>query len=227
MDAIIKSQGDKQMKKVLSVLVLFASLITPSFSLLATTMDFVFYDKVGETGHQKVTFDGNRIISEKYMKWNNRVVDLKEELKLSDDGDLRYFNVKGVSAFGSPVDESFSWKEGHAVWKSSNESGQTNNNGKKFYLPLNSAGGLRNAIMQKFMTAKKAKIDLLPSGSLSIKQVAETTLQQDGKTVQVFLFATTGGGFTPQYSWFDKKGFSFADYSPWMSKLRQGWDPAY
>jgi len=188
-----------------------------------TILNYVYYDVAGETGQQQVMIDGNNITSENLQKWNNRVVDLKESITLNAAGNIKHFKVSGISAFGAAVDESYSLEGDMATWKSTNESGSAKNNGSSYYLPLQTAGGFNHVLMQVLLNTKNNSVNLLPSGKVRLKAVAEVTLEQGKEKAQLTLYAMSGISFTPSYEWLDSNGHTFAVYSPWMSKLRKGW----
>ena len=207
------------------ILALTCSLaLLPLTSIAKTTLNYIYYDVAGETGKQKVIINGNNVTSENLKKWNNRVVDLKESITLNSDGTIKHFTVTGISAFGATVNETYSLEDEQATWQSTNESGSAHNNGTSYYLPLQSAGGFNQVLIPALLATKTKSLNLLPSGRIRIKQVAEVTLEQGTDKAQLTLYAISGVSFTPSYEWFDKHGHSFAVYSPWMSKLKSGWD---
>lgn len=196
---------------------LLTLLVTLAFSQVAiakTVLKYDYYDVAGKTGHQTIIIDGNNVSSENLQKWNNRVIDLQEKISLNSKSQITSFKVQGTSAFGSPVDESYELTNGVSRWKSTSESGKAGNNGERFYLPLQSAGGFNHVLMNALFESKTKSVDLLPSGTIRAKVVAETTLEQEGKKEHIKLFAISGIAFTPSYEWYDRNGHAFGSYSP-------------
>ena len=185
-------------------------------------LDFVIYDPVGESGHQKIIIDGSMATSTLYQTWNNRVVDYKESAQVNEMGYLKSFKVKGTSAFGAEIEETFSCDVGEASWQSTAESGSESSDCKAYYLPLDSAGG--GTILLNKMAIEKGTIDLLPSGKLTATFLTEKELVEGDKRVKLRLFAYSGLGFNPNYVWVDENGFRFATYSPSGGSLRKGWN---
>ena len=185
-------------------------------------LDFVIYDPVGESGNQEVTIDGSKITSSLYQTWNNRVVDYKESTEVNEMGYIKSFQVKGTSAFGAQIEEVFRCDAGEASWKSTAESGGKVSDCKAYYLPLDTAGGA--SILLNKAAIDKGTVDLLPSGKLTATFLSELELSQDDKKKTVKLYAFSGLGFNPGFTWVDEDGFRFANYFPGGGTIRKGWD---
>jgi len=206
------------------LITLVITLLLSQAAVAKTVLKYDYYDVAGKTGHQTIIIDGDKVSSENLQKWNNRVIDLKEKISLNAKSQITSFRVQGTSAFGSPVDENYQLENGVSQWKSTSEAGEVKNSGDRYYLPLQTAGGFNYVLMNALFQSANKSVDLLPSGTIRAKVVAETTLEQNGKKEHIKLFAISGIAFTPSYEWYDRNGHSFGSYSPWMSRLRAGWD---
>src|SRR5438105_2410620 len=70
-----------------------------------------------KAGHLAVTRDGDHFTIDFLFKDNGRGPELKEEFTLDRDGTFESYLVKGVSTFGSLVDETFTRSGAKASWK--------------------------------------------------------------------------------------------------------------
>lgn len=185
-------------------------------------LDYIIYDAVGESGNQKIIIEGSSANSSLYQTWNNRVVDYKEMAEVNEMGYLKSFKVKGTSAFGAEIEETFSCVAGEAKWQSTAESGSEMSDCEAYYLPLNSAGG--SSMLLNKMAIEKGTIDLLPSGKLTATLLTKTELTEGDEKITTRLFAFSGLGFNPGYVWVDADGYTFANYSPMGGSIRKGWN---
>lgn len=82
------------------------------------------YNKEDQAGSLSVQQSGNVYSSDMELGWNNRVVKMQEVITVDEQGYITSQTVKGVSAFGAPIDESFNQKGSIAQWQSTNEQGE-------------------------------------------------------------------------------------------------------
>jgi hypothetical protein len=76
-----------------------------------------------------------RVTTEAFVHWNNREYRLQSELQLDADGMVVSQHITGVSPFGATVDESFSYTDGEANWRTVGESGSAQSTRAAFYVP--------------------------------------------------------------------------------------------
>jgi imidazolonepropionase-like amidohydrolase len=157
------------------------------------------------------------------LRWNNRVFKIDEKIKVNDKGQVSSFKATGLSPFGAAIAESFKWQDGIASWESNKEDGRVKSSGERFYLPVNSAVVAENLMVQAMLKSIGNSIDLLPSGTARLTELKKVKLSGENGTEQVTLYAISGLGFTPDFSWYDSKGNFFAkDHSGFMKVIREG-----
>ncbi len=135
-------------------------------------------------------------------KNNGRGPELTEHFRMTPDGSMSHYSVKGNSTFGAVVDERFERNGDQASWKSTSEQGQKTVQGPAAYLPLNSSFELASTAIGLLAAAPDHKLALLPSGTLSqtVLDTAEVSNASGAKqTVQ--LVAQTGVGLSPAFYW--------------------------
>lgn len=135
-------------------------------------------------------------------KDNGRGPELTEEFRLAPDGTMSSYKVKGNSAFGAVVDESFTRNGGKAEWKSTSEQGSKDVSGPAIYVPLNSSYEFNSAAIAALAAAPEHRLPLLPSGTLTHRKLDEVQVAgADGRTQTVQLLAQTGLGLSPSFYW--------------------------
>src|SRR5262245_5987631 len=77
-----------------------------------------------KAGHLAVTRDGDHFTIDFLFKDNGRGPELKEEFTLDKNGTFETYLVKGVSTFGSLVDETFTRNGTTATWKTTADIGE-------------------------------------------------------------------------------------------------------
>ena len=117
------------MRKLLSAAALAFALVSVSLAAPVSsdgTLRYIALVNGGKdkAGHLVATRSGNRHKVDFLFKDNGRGPELKEEYTLADDGTFNTYKVKGVSTFGSLVDESFTRSGNTARWKSTSDKGE-------------------------------------------------------------------------------------------------------
>jgi hypothetical protein len=176
-------------------------------------------------GHLTATQRGRRTHVEYYFKDNGRGPELEEVFTLAEDGTFADYRVKGVSTFGSLVDESFSRQGDRVRWKSTSDRGEETVTGTALYSPL---GGTPQGVAVALAALARrpdGKLPLIPSGVLTARKIAESEVTRGTQRRKVELLAITGVGFTPVTVWaYGPEHRMFALISPgFLQLVEEGW----
>jgi imidazolonepropionase-like amidohydrolase len=179
----------------------------------------------GETTIERAG-DG-RVTTEAFVHWNNREYRLQSELQLDADGMVIAQRITGVSPFGATVDESFSYQDGEANWRTVGESGSAQRARAAFYLPTEwGAVGSLEALVRAAVKQLDGELPLFPAGTARVEKLTETTVPTPAGEATLSLYSISGIDFTPVYAWFgDGLTLAARDLGR-MGMLPQGWDPA-
>ncbi|NOT89512.1 MAG: amidohydrolase family protein [Lysobacter sp.] len=177
--------------------------LLPGMVGAAETIEYVaLVDGGKQAGHQKVVLGDDGVTRVDFLfKDNGRGPELKEEYVLAADGTFATYAAKGTSTFGAPVDESFRVENGVAIWKSTSDAGEQPLVAGAAYSPL---GGSPQGLAVAFSALSRrsdGKLPLIPSGTLTMRTVAEVDVSKDAETRKVQLVMLTGVGFTPTFFW--------------------------
>jgi hypothetical protein len=154
-----------------------------------------------KAGHLLVTRSGQKYLVDYLFKDNGRGPELKEEYTLSSDGTFATYKVKGVSTFGSLVEETFSRKGDQATWKSTSDQGDQPVSGTAIYSPLNGTPQAFSVALTALGKRADGKLPMIPSGTLTSRKLLELDVSRGTEKRQVQLLALTGVGFTPTTVW--------------------------
>ena len=211
------------MKNQLTYLLLFMFLF--SSQIMASEKHSYDWLTLGKkSGEQIVTSmdDGSIHVAFNFND-RGRGPDSNEIIQLNAKGMMISYQASGKSYMGAPIEESFSFKDDKAIWKSDGENGSQAISEKFAYVAANSTPETM-AILIRWISSQPSKsIKLLPSGTASIKTLLTTTVTTNNKEKTVKLVALSGLGFTPSYVWFDEKEQLFAVAYGWMGMTVQGW----
>jgi hypothetical protein len=178
----------------------------------------------GETTIERAG-DG-RVTTEAFVHWNNREYRLQSELQLDADGMVTSQRITGVSPFGATVDESFSFTDGEANWRTMGESGSAQKARAAFYVPTEwGAVGSIEALVRAATKQMGGELPLFPAGTAQVGKLAEATVPTPTGEATLSLFAISGIDFTPRFAWFDENMNLAARDLGRMGMLPQGWDP--
>ena len=171
--------------------------------------------KIGADGARTADFEFND---------RGRGPKIHEELTFAADGTPLELQVSGRSYMGAPATESFSVKDGQARWESTLESGEAP--AGAFYSGNDGTPEQLAALARALLRAEGRRLNLLPAGSASIRQVAEHEVSLGEQSRRVTLYAISGLDLTPQYLWLDEQRELFALTYGWMGLAPRGWGAA-
>lgn len=187
-------------------------------------MVYNIYNKEDMAGKVTVEQEGNTIKSNLELGWNNRRINIDETLVVGEDGYILSQDVTGTSAFGAPINESFSYSDGKAQWKSLNEEGDADLKTNKFYISSDGTSVSSNFLVKALLEDDDNKIELLPSGTASLIELDSVTLHKGEEEKTVRLLGVVGLGFTPEFAWYDEDNNFFAsDSGGWFGTIAKGW----
>jgi imidazolonepropionase-like amidohydrolase len=149
---------------------------------------------------------------------------IHEELQVASDGTLLRLQVSGNSYMGAPANETFRVQDGTARWESTLERGEAPAGG--FYSGNDGTPEQIAVLARALLKAEGGRLELLPAGSASIREVAEHEARLGEQTRQATLYAISGVDLTPQYVWLDGDRELFALTFGWMGLAPQGWGAA-
>jgi len=186
------------------------------------TIVLELYNDKGLMGKQITNVpDESSLNSTIELSWNNRRLTLQENYTLNPQGFPIGVTVEGISAFGAPVKEVFSVKDGIATWSSRADDGRESIKDDQFYIPVD---GINNAaLVRALLKAPFNQLDLFPSGKAQLTKVTTQVLKGADQQQTVHLYALSGLNLTPQFLWFDDKGYLFSLNAGFIRGIREGW----
>ena len=204
-----------------------ALLLAPS-ALAAETLKYVaLVDGGKKAGEQTVTTGDDGVTRVDFIfKDNGRGPELKEEYRLAADGTFQQYQVKGVSTFGAPVDETFTRDGDRGQWKSTSDAGTHTFTGTALYTPLGGTPASTSVALAALAKRPDGKLPLVPSGMLTQRKIASVDIRSGDRSRTVDLLALTGIGFTPAFVWVTRDAeprmFAFI-YPGFLQLIEDGW----
>lgn len=126
----------------------------------------------------------------------------------------------GVDYLKNPVEETFNFLNGKAVWKNNAEKEERLTGWPAFYIPLKGTGGN----LYKALLSNNNTIKLLPYGEATLETIQKHTIGTGTMAKRVELMRISGMGLTPSYTWIDEDKREFANVNNWFSSIRQGYE---
>ena len=155
-----------------------------------------------KAGHQIVTRGDDGVTQVDFVfKDNGRGPELKEQYTLAPDGTFASYRVHGISTYGSPVDESFSRDGTQVRWQSLSDHGEQARAGVAMYTPLGGSPEAFSVAIAALSKRADGRLPLIPSGTLTMRKVADADVGKGTGRRKVQLVALTGIGFTPSFAW--------------------------
>ena len=171
--------------------------------LAAETVRYVaLVDGGKQAGQQVITHrDDGRTTVDFIFKDNGRGPELKEAYTLAPDGTYLTYEVQGTSTFGAKIDEDFSRKGDQVQWTSTSDKGSQTVQGTAMYSPLGGSPAGLSVALNALAKRPDGKLPLIPSGTLTSRQVAKAQVKCGNQPRDVQLVALTGVGLTPTFAW--------------------------
>ena len=180
-----------------------------------------------KAGNLVIDGSGNDYKVNFIFKDNGRGPELKEEYTLAPDGTFTRYAVKGVSTYGSLVDESFSRGGDKVRWKSTSDKGEQPVSGLAMYAPLGGTPQAFSVAITALSKAPDGKLPLIPSGVLTARKLVDAEVTRGSERRKVQLLAVTGIGFVPTSVWVtadsDPRLFAFI-YPGFLQLVEEGWE---
>lgn len=187
----------------------------------------LFTSDLRPAGEQSIEWADDGLVTTTFVfKDNGRGPELTERMRLANDGTLAEYESLGSSEMGGPVDEHFSRVSDTAQWQSLSERGTTMVSGPAMYMPVNGSFAPVSLALTALAARSDGKVRLVPSGSLSRRQLDEVEVTRDGHKRRVRLVALSGLKFTPDFFWetAEAKPRLFAVIIPgWLLGVEEGW----
>ena len=186
-----------------------------------------FLQQTTPGGSSTVARSGDgRITTESFVHWNNREYRTTSETQLDQDGFIVSQHITGTSPFGAPIDESFTFEDGVASWKTAGEQGVVQTPDPAFYVS-NEFAALESveALVRAAASRLDGAIPVLPSGSARVEKLTDASVDTpDGKRT-LHLYSVSGLDFTPLFVWFDDSmRLAAVDFGGYIGMLPDGWD---
>lgn len=211
------------------VLCLSLALFLAGPAAAAETIRYVaLVDGGKKAGEQVVRKDDDGTTHVDFIfKDNGRGPELKEEYKLAADGTYSRYKVTGTSTFGAKVDETFSRTGDNAEWKSTSDQGKQQVSGTALYSTLGGTPEGFSVAMSALAKRSDGKLPLIPSGTLTVRKVADAEVNHGSEKRTVQLVAMTGVGLTPTFAWSttgdNPRLFAFI-YPGFLQLIEEGWE---
>lgn len=214
------------MKRVLGMCVLLA--LSGSAWSAESIRYAILVDNGKVAGHQWVTKGDDGVTRVDYLfKDNGRGPELKEEFTLAEDGTFKTYRIRGTETMGGAVEESFDRIGDHAQWSTDSDKGEQHVSGTAQYFTLRGTQNESSVLLAALAKRADGKLPLIPSGTLSMRKVAEAEVTHGNDKQTVQLVAMTGTGLTPRFLW-ATNGPSprlFASIAPgWSQLIEEGWE---
>ena len=188
-------------RRTLGVAVACMAMAVGTLGAQSTRTWIITVDNGKVAGEQTLSCDANGECRGRFIfKDNGRGPEIDEVFQRAADGSLLSYRATGATTFGSKVDEHFDISNGTARWRSTTEQGESASPGGRLYVPFNHSIALAEVMFQT--AARRGNVvDLLPSGRMTQREVARTTVGEGVNRREVALIAQSGLGLTPSFGW--------------------------
>ena len=173
-----------------------------------------------------VTTGDGRITNETFVHWNNREYTINSEVQLDNEGMVASQRITGISPFKAPIDESFSFEDGLAIWSTVGDSGSARIEEPAFYIDNELAAfETLPALVKVAANSIDGEVPLLPSGSARVEHVGDVVLDTSSGEATASLYSLSGINMTPIYIWLDEEKEILAlDMGGYLGMVPEDWN---
>lgn len=169
--------------------------------------------------------DGVKVSVDYRVDNNGRGPKHREDIVLGQGGIPTHWQVQGTSLMGGAVDERFTWSAGKAQWSSQADKGERVAAKPELYIVNDSSPWALGVYARAALTRKDRKLDVLPSGQLSLVRLRDMTIGHGAKSVPVVVYRIDGVQMEPGYLILDRKNRLFATFDAGSVAVREGYEP--
>lgn len=187
---------------------------------LAASEEFVIVSNGEAVGHVRAEREGDSITVDYLVDNNGRGPRHSEHIRLGPDGIPIEYAVDGRSLMGNAVSESYRWRDGRASWTSQADNGSVAAPRPPLYIVNDGSPYTLGLYARALLADPDHRIDVLPSGSLSLERVREATLGEGERAIRVTVYRITGIDLAPDYVLLDGDNRLFAA----GGAIRRGWE---
>ena len=157
------------------------------------------------------------------MVENGRGPHVDATVRLAADRTPESFTATGHHTFGAVVHETFTRKGDHATWKSEEESGERDVQGKAFFIPVSDSFEIGGWAVEAAI-ANGGKLALLPGGELRVEKLTDLTVTAKGQSRHLTDYGYYGFDLIRGHIWVNDDGSFFGFAAAGFSFLPDGWD---
>jgi imidazolonepropionase-like amidohydrolase len=165
--------------------------------------------------------DGDRVSVDYAVNDNGRGPKHHEDIVLGPAGIPVSWTIVGTSLMGGPVEEHYSWTGGIARWKSQADAGETRTAKPALYI-VNDDSPWAEGVYARAALAAGNKLSVLPSGSLTVTKLEDTTVGSGGAAAPVSVYRLSGIQLAPSYLMLDREQRLFATFGATGATIREG-----
>lgn len=194
----------------------------------AATNDAEGYEQFVVISNQEVVGDlvatttGPRVEIGYRVDNNGRGPKIEERLTLDDRGYPLEWRIRGESLFGAEVDESYRWADGEARWRSQADQGSVAAPEPPMYIGGDDSPWSLGMYARALLADADRRLDVLPSGRMSLEALDTLELGDDDLAVRVFRLS--GLDLDPQLLALDASGALFASFGGRGGLIRKGFE---
>ena len=155
---------------------------------------------------------------------NGRGPKMKESIEFDEAGHPVKWSVAGRTSFGNEIEESFSLKDGKAVWKDAAGEGEAAPNEASLYISQFGSPYSAYVYARPLLNDADKTLPALPAGSLTLTEMESLSVSGADGEVDVKTYALTGADLNPDYFILDSGQKFFAYINPRFIAIREGFE---
>ncbi|HEX6259839.1 MAG TPA: hypothetical protein VFZ51_04230, partial [Woeseiaceae bacterium] len=199
---------------------------TTASAEVGTTRSYEWHMEDTPAGETVIVTTGDgRVTNDSFVHWNNREYDLNSELRLDADGMVIAQKITGTSPFGATIDETFTYANGVAEWRTVGERGSIETTEAGFYVPAEMGAVDSVALLVRAAATRlDGEVALFPSGTARVEKLTHTEVPTPDGPADLSLYAVSGIRFTPLYVWMnDDMELAALDFGGYLGMVPAGW----
>lgn len=200
------------------------AIVLAGHSEAVSTEQFSIVQNGATVGTLSATTNGDTVSVEYAVNENGRGPKHHETIRLNPDFIPVAWSVTGTSLMGGAVAERYVWKSGKATWTSQADSGEISAATPPLYVVDDDSPWAVGVYARALLNAPSRTLGMLPSGTIRITPLRNTTVGQGDRAVPVTIYRIDGVKLDPDYLMLDRSGNLFSTLGVGSLMIRQGYE---
>ncbi|MGE0581343.1 MAG: amidohydrolase family protein [Steroidobacteraceae bacterium] len=214
----------KLLRSTAAMLLALATLLPAAAAAAATPERFAVLANGEQIGFLEVVRRGAAVDLDYRIDDNGRGPKVRESLQFDPEGRLLDWRIRGKANIGAPIEERYRLRGTRATWKSLNDAGAADNDGRAMYVASGASPWAYGLYLRHLLRQPGLTANALPGGALRAEKLRDVEVGRGDLARTVGAYALWGIDTAPKLVLATREGDLFGVIDPRSVLLREGYE---